>query len=553
MIDQPKRDRVWQALGIPAAKQHGDRYRVRCINYKDHSDSDKTHSLDVRFDDANCKVVLKCFGGCTYEHLVSALGSIGLEQGDLFYEQRNERIKETRKMNSSDYGCTLADLSARVGIDQQFLENELCWSDAEYRLKDIGIISAVRMPLPGDIVRFRVQLSGSDKYRCNGTTLYVYDYEEDYRIAVEGETDFATGYYHGFPMWGISGAANTSVILKEHCEGVKRLFVVQEPGQAGERFVKGIADRLKDLRVSIPIRVVRLRTQNEQHKDINDLNTWCLKYSKNFKNILKRNLKAAKGLRPSKLDPLKFMTAQEIVNCNFPKALPIIEGLMYPGLYQFAGPPKAGKSWLLLQWAIAVATGTIACNTWQANKGKVLYVDTEQLIGDLTKGRIIKLDGKNINGELTLSVGHDLIYIDEWPNFADGGLEEIDIQLELNPDIRLLIFDVGTGLLPKEMPGGNAYDREFPVFQSVDKIGQRRDCAIVWTQHDRKDKSDDPRDNISGSRGRIGAAKSGVGFLYKKAGEIEGQFDSFGNHTPDAVYRAFFDIQRLRWTMEIQE
>lgn len=60
-----------------------------------------------------------------------------------------------------------------------------------------------------------------------------------------------------------------------------------------------------------------------------------------------------------------------------PLSAPIIEGLLRRGhLMMLTGPPKAGKSWAMVQLAYAVATG----GTWMGFKcqqGTVCYIDTE--------------------------------------------------------------------------------------------------------------------------------------------------------------------------------
>ena len=53
----------------------------------------------------------------------------------------------------------------------------------------------------------------------------------------------------------------------------------------------------------------------------------------------------------------KRWTAAELLDAEFPEPKWAIEGLIPEGLTIIGGRPKVGKSWLLLQAAIAVGTG----------------------------------------------------------------------------------------------------------------------------------------------------------------------------------------------------
>lgn len=51
------------------------------------------------------------------------------------------------------------------------------------------------------------------------------------------------------------------------------------------------------------------------------------------------------------------ISAKELYDMDLPPIRFIVDGLLPQGLHVFAGPPKIGKSWLLLQIALAVASG----------------------------------------------------------------------------------------------------------------------------------------------------------------------------------------------------
>ena len=60
------------------------------------------------------------------------------------------------------------------------------------------------------------------------------------------------------------------------------------------------------------------------------------------------------------MDPsyLKTVSMSELYDTVFQSKPPLVEGLLYPGTYIFAGAPKLGKSFLMAQLAYHISTGT---------------------------------------------------------------------------------------------------------------------------------------------------------------------------------------------------
>ena len=56
-------------------------------------------------------------------------------------------------------------------------------------------------------------------------------------------------------------------------------------------------------------------------------------------------------------EKIETITAKKLYDMKLPPIRFVVEGLLPQGLHVFAGPPKIGKSWLLMQLALAVASG----------------------------------------------------------------------------------------------------------------------------------------------------------------------------------------------------
>ena len=78
------------------------------------------------------------------------------------------------------------------------------------------------------------------------------------------------------------------------------------------------------------------------------------------------------------LDPsyLKTVFMNELFDTQYQSKPPLIDGLLYPGTYIFAGSPKLGKSFLMAQLAYHISTGTPLWN-YTTRKGTVLCLAIE--------------------------------------------------------------------------------------------------------------------------------------------------------------------------------
>ena len=72
---------------------------------------------------------------------------------------------------------------------------------------------------------------------------------------------------------------------------------------------------------------------------------------KDFEEIQKDTLKAADS------SCLNTVSMTELLDSVYQSSPPVIDGLLYRGMYLFAGAPKLGKSFLMSQLAYHVSTG----------------------------------------------------------------------------------------------------------------------------------------------------------------------------------------------------
>ena len=68
----------------------------------------------------------------------------------------------------------------------------------------------------------------------------------------------------------------------------------------------------------------------------------------------------------------------DLMNDNIPPPRHIVDGLLYEGMLLFGGKSKRGKSWLMLDLALSVATGTRVWRHFEVPEPQsVLYISLE--------------------------------------------------------------------------------------------------------------------------------------------------------------------------------
>ena len=119
----------------------------------------------------------------------------------------------------------------------------------------------------------------------------------------------------------------------------------------------------------------------------------------NFKSFEEIQREMIKMMDPSYL---KTVSMTELYDTVYQSKPPLIDGLLYPGTYIFAGAPKLGKSFLMAQLAYHVSTGTPLWN-YTVRKGTALYLALEDDYRRLQE-RFYRMFGDESTDDLFIAV-----------------------------------------------------------------------------------------------------------------------------------------------------
>lgn len=185
-----------------------------------------------------------------------------------------------------------------------------------------------------------------------------------------------------------------------------------------------------------------------------------------------------------------------IMAAVYPPIRWIVPGYIAEGLAILAGRQKLGKTWLAMDWAIAVAAGGFAMGSIQCERGDVLYIDME-------------------NGHRRIQRRIDTLYPDErnrpdlsrleWvtaaPALSDGFIAALDAWRASVESPRLVIVDVLQRVKPIPKGNQNSYETDYSALAELQQWATANAIGVLVLHHTRKGGADDPLEALSGSNG----------------------------------------------------
>lgn len=244
------------------------------------------------------------------------------------------------------------------------------------------------------------------------------------------------------------------------------------------------------------------------------------------------------------LDPLylKTISMSELYDTVYQSKPPLIDGLLYPGTYIFAGAPKLGKSFLMAQLAYHISTGMPLWN-YTVRKGTVLYLALEDDYQRLQE-RLYRMFGTESTEDLYFSVSAGQL--------GNGLDEQLTRFIAEHPDTKLIIID--TLQKVREVGGDNySYANDYEIITRLKKFADSYEICLLLVHHTRKQNSDDKFDMISGTNGLLGAADGGFILRKEKRTSNAATLEVSGRDQPDQKIYLNRNPETLVWELEKTE
>jgi RecA-family ATPase len=225
-----------------------------------------------------------------------------------------------------------------------------------------------------------------------------------------------------------------------------------------------------------------------------------------------------------------IVNSQTILKTELEPLSWVLDGFLPEGFSVLAGRQKLGKSWLAMDWAVAVASGGLAMGRVQAHPGDVLYVDMENGQRRI-KQRLQRLSG--CEKQLAkLNWAYDRVPLN------DGFLDAIDGWRTQVATPKLIVIDVLQRIKP---PGSNrrtAYENDYACYAPLQSWAMENGVAILGLHHTRKGGAEDPLEALSGSNGL--SAVADTTFVLDRNAQGTTLY-SRGRDAPEKEYAMSFD------------
>jgi hypothetical protein len=208
--------------------------------------------------------------------------------------------------------------------------------------------------------------------------------------------------------------------------------------------------------------------------------------------------------RPRRIK-FKRTSTNVIMATKYPPLRAIVQGYLYEGFTVLAGRQKLGKTWLAIDWSLAVTTGGLAMGSICCDHGNVLYIDMENGPRRI-QGRINTL----FPNERDLPDLSRLEWVTEAPQLDQGFIAELERWRLSVPNPTLVVIDVLQRIKPAGSMARNSYENDYSAWAPLQQWSTENRVAVLGLHHTKKGGADDPLEALSGSNGLSACADTTI-------------------------------------------
>ncbi len=188
--------------------------------------------------------------------------------------------------------------------------------------------------------------------------------------------------------------------------------------------------------------------------------------------------------------------ASAIMDTKFAPLRWTVPGYLPEGLSILAGRQKLGKTWLAIDFAIAVATGGAAMGNIGCEQGDVLYIDLENGMRRIQRRLLTLFPYEPTRPNL------DRLYFEtESPPLGPEFIEACDGWRQSVAKPALIVVDVLQRIKPAGHVARNSYENDYTALSDLQQWATTHGVSVLVLHHTRKGGADDPLEVLSGSNG----------------------------------------------------
>ena len=427
---------------------------------------DKKQSLSIGRGQKG--VVLKCQAGCDTRDIIAR---VGLKPRDLFYEQ--EKPQEKRRI--------VATYDYPGGVQKiRYSDKSFSWRQPDGK--------------------------GGWIWNRNGIrpSLYISGELSDGIAIVEGEKDADNLHRLGWDAVSGADGAGPGKWKQEYTEQLKGLSVCifQDNDDVGKAYAQETAAALHNgCKCVYLFDLSKVWPDIPEHGDVSDLveKFGDEKACEMIAQLATSTPEWEPPKEPDIFDSFGFYSVPDLTPEEKKPPEFIVDGMIPCGMTFLSGAPKIRKSFMALQIASAVATGSpfLSHNTTQCD---VAYLDLEG-----SKSRV-SFRAERMSMKIPRNV---FITNSIKERLADGLVDKLRHLHGARPSIRLIIIDTYSRARGSYKNFGvNAYDADVALLEPVQRMALEENIAVVFIHHDKKGAgfASDSFERLSGTMGISGSS-----------------------------------------------
>ena len=243
-------------------------------------------------------------------------------------------------------------------------------------------------------------------------------------------------------------------------------------------------------------------------------------------------------VRKNDPDQIRAVTLSELMEEEIETKPPVVDGLIYPGVFLFAGAEKIGKSFLVLQLGYTVAKGFPLWGL-KTSGDEVLYLSLED-----TKERLRRRAFQMFDIETT-----DRMYVaTRSKRLSEGLVEELEAYRRQHPGIKFIIIDTLQRI--REVFSECSYAKDYEMVSELKDYADANGLCILLVHHTRKQSAKDIFETVSGTRGLNGSVDGIIVMCKQKRTDPYATLQATGRDVIDQKLYLKRDSKTLQWELE---
>ena len=236
-----------------------------------------------------------------------------------------------------------------------------------------------------------------------------------------------------------------------------------------------------------------------------------------------------------------FMSAKDLQKAILPPVAYLVDAFLPVGTSILSAASKIGKSWLVLDMGLKIASGSPFMQK-QSKRVGVLYFALEDSYTRL-QSRMEKL----LNGA---EAPDGFYFAVDAPTMDNQFLDCVKSYLIKDPNIKLLIIDTLQKVRGQARSGEPAYQQDYREMGKIKKFADQNGISVLFVHHNRKMKDDsDPFNMISGTTGIMGAADTALVITKKNRESKEATLHITGRDVEQSDLAIRFNSESCCWEL----